>query len=73
LVCGKPLCDDHECNNVAAGMTGSHGVKHSEKGHEQWLEWRKKNKKKPPSGMCCPSCGGVDAHEPGCHYGRGQG
>ena len=42
FVCGAPLCADHECRNVAGGLTGSHGFKHSEKGHQQFLDWKEK-------------------------------
>jgi hypothetical protein len=43
VVCGQPLCNDHLCHKVkvAAGMTGSDGMRHSEHGHAQYVEWGK--------------------------------
>jgi len=40
LVCGMPTCAEHECASVAGGLTGSHGFKHSKRGHEQYKQWR---------------------------------
>lgn len=40
FVCGRPTCDEHGCNLVAGGLTGSHGFKHSEKGFAQWEAWK---------------------------------
>ncbi|MCK5558337.1 MAG: hypothetical protein KAJ01_08165 [Candidatus Hydrogenedentes bacterium] len=40
FVCGAPLCADHKCRNVAGGLTGSPGFKHSDEGHRQWEEWK---------------------------------
>ena len=52
FVCGMPTCADHECQAVAYGLTGSHGAKHSKKGHAQWLEWKASRERKegePPN------------------------
>jgi hypothetical protein len=46
FVCGAPLCADHGCRLKAAGMTGSHGSYHSEKGHKQHEEFIAKQKEK---------------------------
>jgi hypothetical protein len=35
-----PTCAEHECASVAGGLTGSHGFKHSKRGHEQYKQWR---------------------------------
>lgn len=43
FVCGAPLCADHDCHHTAAGMTGSYGAKHSEKGYEQYRQWLKES------------------------------
>jgi len=39
FVCGARLCGEHECRNVAAGLTASPGVPHSEKGLQQWKDF----------------------------------
>lgn len=38
LCCGMPLCSEHECAGIGYGFTG-HGP-HSEKGQQQYLEWK---------------------------------
>ncbi len=42
LVCGNPTCDEHECQRVCAGMTGTYGAKHSKKGFAQFHKWQAK-------------------------------
>lgn len=37
LVCGAPLCDNHDCHYTGAGMTGTGA--HSTKGRQQYLEF----------------------------------
>lgn len=41
FVCGNPTCDEHECNWVSHGMTGSPGNAHSPRGREQYKAWVK--------------------------------
>lgn len=42
FVCGSPICGDHQCKNVARGLTGSDGNPHSERGQEQYEKWRRR-------------------------------
>ena len=40
FVCGAPLCEEHECRDIAAGLTGSPEHKHSEVGFQQYEQWK---------------------------------
>lgn len=39
MVCGQPLCAEHECNSTGGGLTGNSN--HNDRGRRQYLTWKR--------------------------------